>query len=98
MAHLCQAALQESRGAIVNIASKTALSGQGGTSGYTAAKGAVLALTREWAVSLRHDGVRVNAVVPAEVITRSTSAGSTPSPSRSGRWRKSPRAFRSGSA
>ncbi|MGQ6139401.1 SDR family oxidoreductase [Serratia sp. IR-2025] len=69
MAHLCQAALQESRGAIVNIASKTALSGQGGTSGYTAAKGAVLALTREWAVSLRHDGVRVNAVVPAEVIT-----------------------------
>ncbi|ANM77173.1 enoyl-(Acyl carrier) reductase family protein [Serratia marcescens] len=29
----------------------------------------MLALTREWAVSLRHDGVRVNAVVPAEVIT-----------------------------
>ncbi|MFS7243631.1 SDR family oxidoreductase [Serratia proteamaculans] len=69
MAHLCQSALQSSKGAIVNIASKTALSGQGGTSGYTAAKGAVLALTREWAVSLRHQGVRVNAVVPAEVIT-----------------------------
>ncbi|MNP74458.1 2-(S)-hydroxypropyl-CoM dehydrogenase [compost metagenome] len=29
----------------------------------------MLALTREWAVSLRHEGVRVNAVVPAEVIT-----------------------------
>lgn len=69
MAHLCQSALQASKGAIVNIASKTALSGQGGTSGYTAAKGAVLALTREWAVSLLQDGVRVNAVVPAEVIT-----------------------------
>ncbi|CAI0971322.1 SDR family oxidoreductase [Serratia quinivorans] len=69
MAHLCQSALQAGKGAIVNIASKTALSGQGGTSGYTAAKGAVLALTREWAVSLRHEGVRVNAVVPAEVIT-----------------------------
>ncbi|QNQ54948.1 L-fucose dehydrogenase [Serratia liquefaciens] len=69
MAHLSQSALQNSKGAIVNIASKTALSGQGGTSGYTAAKGAVLALTREWAVSLRHEGVRVNAVVPAEVIT-----------------------------
>ncbi|HEI8866724.1 SDR family oxidoreductase [Serratia sp. AKBS12] len=69
MAHLCQAALRASHGAIINIASKTALSGQGGTSGYTAAKGAVLALTREWAVSLRADGVRVNAVVPAEVIT-----------------------------
>ncbi|HHB1427299.1 SDR family oxidoreductase [Serratia odorifera] len=69
LAHLCQAALRASHGTIINIASKTALSGQGGTSGYTAAKGAVLALTREWAVSLRADGVRVNAVVPAEVIT-----------------------------
>ncbi len=69
MAHLCQSALEQARGAIVNIASKTALSGQGGTSGYTAAKGAILALTREWAVSLRQSGVRVNAVVPAEVMT-----------------------------
>jgi len=69
MTHFCQRALEKSRGAIVNIASKTALSGQGGTSGYCAAKGAILALTREWAVSLRHSGVRVNAVVPAEVMT-----------------------------
>ncbi|ALB64393.1 2-keto-3-deoxy-L-fuconate dehydrogenase [Cronobacter condimenti 1330] len=69
MAHLCREALETAAGAIVNIASKTALSGQGGTSGYTAAKGAVLALTREWAVSLRERGVRVNAVVPAEVMT-----------------------------
>jgi L-fucose dehydrogenase len=29
----------------------------------------VLALTREWAVDLLEDGVRVNAVVPAEVMT-----------------------------
>ena len=57
MAHLCREALEVARGAIVNIASKTA------------AKGAVLALTREWAVSLRESGVRVNAVVPAEVLT-----------------------------
>lgn len=69
MAHFCQYALEKSQGAMVNIASKTALSGQGGTSGYCAAKGAILALTREWAVSLRHSGVRVNAVVPAEVMT-----------------------------
>lgn len=69
MAHLCRESLEKAGGAIVNIASKTALSGQGGTSGYTAAKGAVLALTREWAVSLRESGVRVNAVVPAEVLT-----------------------------
>lgn len=69
MTHFCQRALENSRGAIVNIASKTALSGQGGTSGYCASKGAILALTREWAVSLRYSGVRVNAVVPAEVMT-----------------------------
>lgn len=69
MAHLCVDALKASRGAIVNISSKTALTGQGGTSGYTASKGAQLSLTREWAAALCDDGVRVNAVVPAEVMT-----------------------------
>lgn len=61
--------LTKSRGAIVNISSKTALTGQGGTSGYVAAKGAILSLTREWAVELLEQGIRVNAVVPAEVWT-----------------------------
>ena len=69
MAHLCVDALKASRGAIVNISSKTAVTGQGGTSGYAASKGAQLALTREWAASLAGDGVRVNAIVPAEVMT-----------------------------
>src|SRR5205814_2542777 len=52
-----------------NIASKTAITGQGGTSGYASAKGAILALTREWAVELLEYGIRVNAIVPAEVMT-----------------------------
>ena len=69
MAHLCVGALKARRGAIVNIASKTALTGQGGTSGYVAAKAGLLGLTREWAASLAADGVRVNAVLPAEVMT-----------------------------
>jgi L-fucose dehydrogenase len=69
MTHLCVDALKATRGSIVNISSKTALTGQGGTSGYTAAKGAQLSLTREWATSLRGDGIRVNAVIPAEVMT-----------------------------
>jgi L-fucose dehydrogenase len=69
MTHLCVDALKASKGAIVNIGSKTALTGQGGTSGYTASKGAQLSLTREWAASLLGDGVRVNAVIPAEVMT-----------------------------
>ena len=57
------------RASIVNIASKTAVTGQGNTSGYAAAKGAILALTREWAVELLPSGIRVNAIVPAEVMT-----------------------------
>lgn len=69
MAHFALPLLRQSAGAIVNIASKTAVTGQGGTSGYVAAKGAILGLTREWAAELASSGVRVNAVVPAEVMT-----------------------------
>ena len=69
MARLCLPHLRASHGAIVNIASKPALTGQGHTSGYVAAKGALLALTREWAAAYRDDGIRVNAVIPAEVMT-----------------------------
>lgn len=69
MAHLVLPQLRATRGAIVNIGSKTSVTGQGGTSGYVAAKGGLLALTREWAVELLPDGIRVNAVLPAEVMT-----------------------------
>ena len=69
MAHYALPALKKSHGCIVNIASKTAFTGQGGTSGYASSKGAILALTREWAVELLPYGIRVNAVVPAEVMT-----------------------------
>jgi L-fucose dehydrogenase len=69
IAHFCLPALKQSRGSIVNIASKTAVTGQGGTSGYVAAKGAILGLTREWAAELAPCGIRVNAIVPAEVMT-----------------------------
>jgi L-fucose dehydrogenase len=69
MAHYALEALKKSKGSIVNISSKCALTGQGNTSGYAAAKGAQLALTREWAVELLPFGIRVNAVIPAEVMT-----------------------------
>lgn len=69
LVHHALPALQRARGAIVLIGSKVAVTGQGGTSGYAAAKGAFLALTREWAVDLAPHGVRVNAVLPAEVWT-----------------------------
>lgn len=55
--------------AVVNIGSKTAWTGQGNTSGYAAANGGRAALTREWAAALYPRGIRVNAVIPAEVMT-----------------------------
>jgi L-fucose dehydrogenase len=69
MAHYALSALKKSQGCIINIASKVAITGQGGTSGYAAAKGAILALTREWAAELLPYGIRVNALLPAEVMT-----------------------------
>jgi len=69
MMSACRASLARARGSVVNIGSKVAVTGQGGTSGYAAAKGGVMALTREWALELAAAGVRVNAVLPAEVWT-----------------------------
>ncbi|HEV7137333.1 MAG TPA: SDR family oxidoreductase, partial [Steroidobacteraceae bacterium] len=69
LAHHALPALKRSRGSIVNISSKVALTGQGNTSGYAASKGAQLALAREWAAELLPFGIRVNAVLPAEVMT-----------------------------
>ena len=69
LAHHALPALKESKGAIVNITSKTAETGQGGTSAYAAANGGRNALTREWAVELLKYGIRVNAIVVAECWT-----------------------------
>ena len=69
MAHHALPALKESKGAIVNITSKVADTGQGNTSAYAASNGARNALTREWAVELLKYGIRVNAIVVAECWT-----------------------------
>ncbi|UKJ05874.1 SDR family oxidoreductase [Solitalea lacus] len=69
MAHFALPHLKKSKGSIVNIGSKTAETGQGGTSGYAAANGGRNALTREWAVELLKYGIRVNAVIVAECFT-----------------------------
>ena len=79
LAHYALPALKRTQGAIVNISSKVALTGQGNTSGYAASKGAQLALTREWAAELLPYNIRVNAVLPAEVMTPFIAGGSTPS-------------------
>lgn len=67
--HHCLGDLKAARGFVINIGSKVATTGQGHTSGYAASKGGLEGLTREWALDLAADGIRVNAVIPAEVMT-----------------------------
>lgn len=69
MAHHSLPWLIQSKGSIVNIGSKTAETGQGGTSAYAASNGGRSALTREWAVELLKYSIRVNEVVVAESYT-----------------------------
>jgi NAD(P)-dependent dehydrogenase (short-subunit alcohol dehydrogenase family) len=61
--------LADWRGALVFTASTVALSGMKGVAAYSAAKGAVAALTRQLAADFAADGVRVNAVAPGAVRT-----------------------------
>lgn len=67
--HHAREHLRRAQGVVINVSSKVSVTGQGGTSGYAAAKGGVNALTREWALAFAADGVRVNCVVPAECDT-----------------------------
>tara|TARA_R110002049_G_scaffold268517_4_gene444999 strand:- start:86 stop:877 length:792 start_codon:yes stop_codon:yes gene_type:complete len=69
MTKYCLPMIKKVKGNILNIGFKVALTGQGGTSGYAAAKGGVYGLTREWAVDLIKYGIRSNAIVIAESWT-----------------------------
>ncbi len=69
MAHYALPQLKKNKGSIVNIGSKTSVTGQGNTSGYAAANGARNSLTREWALELLPYSIRVNAVIVAESFT-----------------------------
>ena len=70
--YLTQAALphlRETHGNIVSVASDAGLHGNYFCAAYAATKGAVIAFTRSLALELACDGVRVNAVAPADVLT-----------------------------
>jgi NAD(P)-dependent dehydrogenase (short-subunit alcohol dehydrogenase family) len=56
-------------GVIVNLASVSGMIGWGGSSVYSASKGAVIALTKFLAVEFAPVGIRVNAVCPGSVRT-----------------------------
>jgi NAD(P)-dependent dehydrogenase (short-subunit alcohol dehydrogenase family) len=71
----CQALfplLRERRGAIVNVASQAALVSLPQQAAYTAAKGAVAALTRSLAIDWAEHGIRANAVAPGFTLTPMT--------------------------
>ena len=56
-------------GASVNASSISGLRGTAGRDAYTAAKGAISALTRSMAVEFAPDNIRVNAVAPGSTLT-----------------------------
>lgn len=61
--------LRETRGAIVNMSSMTAVLGQRNSTAYCASKGAQLSFTKSMALEAADSGVRVNAVLPGNVDT-----------------------------
>ena len=71
----CQAffpLLRTGRGSIVNVASQAALVSLPQQAAYTAAKGAVAALTRSLAIDWAEHGIRANAVAPGFTLTSMT--------------------------
>ena len=56
-------------GSIVNVSSVHAFATTEGVAAYAAAKGGVLALTRQMALDLARDKIRVNALIPGAVET-----------------------------
>jgi NAD(P)-dependent dehydrogenase (short-subunit alcohol dehydrogenase family) len=73
MSRACRAALAASgRGAIVNLASDTALWGAPRLLAYVASKGAVIAMTHALAREYGDDGITVNAIAPGLVMVEAT--------------------------
>ncbi len=61
--------LQQRRGAIVNVASLSGIHGMVGQTNYSAAKGALIAMTHSLAREVARSGIRVNCVAPGFVET-----------------------------
>jgi NAD(P)-dependent dehydrogenase (short-subunit alcohol dehydrogenase family) len=90
---MCQEAgrrmLAQGRGSIMNIGSLASITGMGrGHAAYSMAMGAVVQMTRELSTEWSHRGVRVNAVLPAQVINPSLTARMQQDPTLEARFIK----------
>ncbi len=74
--------LRQTQGSIINLSSLVAVMGQEHATTYCATKGAVSAFTRALAIDEARHGVRVNAVLPGNVVTpmREAYVASSPNP------------------
>ncbi len=61
--------LRQGKGAIVNVASRSALVHEGGLAAYAASKAAAVALMDSLAADLKGSGVRVNSILPSIIDT-----------------------------
>lgn len=70
---MCRAAVPELRkragSAIVNVGSDAGVHGNYFCTAYCAAKGGVSLFTRALALELAHEGIRVNAIAPGDIMT-----------------------------
>jgi len=90
--------MERGGGRIVNISSLAAHKGLQGLASYSAAKGAVEALTRQVAVEYGRKGIQVNAVAPgtietsinAAVLATPEGAASSTATTAIGRWGQTP--------
>lgn len=63
--------LRKTRGNIINVGSLVGITGQEGATTYCASKGAISAFTKALAIDEARHGVRVNAVLPGNILTDS---------------------------
>lgn len=80
--------VERGKGAIVNISSGAALSGEPGLAAYSAAKAGVINLSKTAAAEHAQHGIRINAILPGATATRGLLAGVDASPYPAEEWTK----------